>query len=78
VSVEQARLLSIALNRISGTWDEQLLARLLGDLRLGSDLDLTLSGFGEGEIGALIRSLSARERRDRPETFDLIRPQLRR
>src|SRR5437870_4762340 len=29
LSVEQARLLNLALNRISGTWDEELLARLL-------------------------------------------------
>jgi ParB-like chromosome segregation protein Spo0J len=27
VSVEQARLLGLALNKISGSWDEQLLAR---------------------------------------------------
>ena len=32
ISIEQARLLNLALNRISGSWDEQLLARLLADL----------------------------------------------
>lgn len=31
LSVEQARVLGLALNRISGSWDEQLLARLLAD-----------------------------------------------
>jgi len=31
LSMEQARLLNLALNRISGSWDEQLLARLLAD-----------------------------------------------
>ena len=43
VSVEQARLLGLALNKISGSWDEQLLARLLADLQATPDLDLTLS-----------------------------------
>ena len=33
MSGEQARLLNLALNKISGDWDEQLLARLLADLR---------------------------------------------
>jgi len=71
VSVEQARLLGLALNRISGSWDEQLLARLMADLGATPDLDLSLSGFGEEEIKDLLRSLSAHERRERPEAFDL-------
>jgi ParB-like chromosome segregation protein Spo0J len=33
VSVEQARLLGLALNKISGSWDDALLARLLADLQ---------------------------------------------
>ncbi len=32
LSTERARLLGLALNRIAGTWDEQLLARLLAEL----------------------------------------------
>src|SRR5664280_1819791 len=32
VTVEQARLLGLALNKISGSWDDALLARLLADL----------------------------------------------
>jgi len=40
ISQEQARLLNLALNRISGSWDEQLLARLLADLGSMPDLDL--------------------------------------
>ena len=71
ISIEQGRLLGLALNRISGDWDEQLLARLLADLQHQDDLDLTLSGFGEGELKDLFRSLEARERRERPESFDL-------
>ena len=33
LSIEQARLLNLGLNKISGSWDEQLLARLLADLQ---------------------------------------------
>ena len=57
VSVEQARLLGLALNKISGSWDDALLARLLADLGSTPDLDLSLSGFGEDEIKELLRSL---------------------
>jgi hypothetical protein len=64
VSVEQARLLGLALNRISGSWDDQLLARLLADLGSSPDLDLSLSGFDEDEIRDLLRSLETRERRE--------------
>jgi DNA modification methylase len=69
--VEQARVLGLALNRISGSWDEQLLARLLSDLQTSPEVDLTLSGFGEGEVRDLLRSLETREKRERPESFDL-------
>ena len=71
VSEEQARLLGLALNKISGSWDDALLARLLADLQATPDLDLTLSGFGEDEVKDLLRSLDVREKRERPEAFDL-------
>ena len=32
ISIEQARLLNLALNKIPGSWDDALLARLLADL----------------------------------------------
>jgi len=71
VTVEQARLLGLALNKISGSWDEQLLARLLADLQAAPDVDLTLSGFGEDEIGDLLRSLETREKSEHVESFAL-------
>src|SRR3990172_13420404 len=43
LTLEQARLLNLALNKISGQWDQELLARLLADLKPVEDLDLTLS-----------------------------------
>ncbi len=72
LSVEQARLLNLALNRISGEWDQDLLAHLLADLRPVEDLDLTLSGFGEDELAKLMKSLDVREKRERVEAgFDV-------
>jgi DNA modification methylase len=71
LDTDQAHLLNLALNKISGEWDEQLLARLLADLQGDGALDLTLSGFGEDELKNLLRSIGARERADRPEDFDL-------
>jgi DNA modification methylase len=71
ISVEQARLLGLALNKISGSWDDALLARLLADLQSMPDLDLTLSGFGEDEVKDLLRSLETREKREHVESFDL-------
>jgi DNA modification methylase len=71
ISIEQARLLNLALNRISGSWDEQLLARLLADLQTNPGVDLSLSGFGEDEVRDLLRSLETREKKERVEDFDL-------
>ncbi len=68
---EQARLLNLALNRISGEWDRELLVRLVADLDATPNIDVSLAGFEEGELRALMRSLDARERRERPESFDL-------
>jgi len=71
ISVEQAHLLNLALNKISASWDDALLARMLADLQATPDLDLSLSGFGEDEIADLLRNLETREKRERVESFDL-------
>jgi DNA modification methylase len=71
LTAEQARLLGLALNKISGSWDDALLARLLADLGAMPDVDLSLSGFDENEVEELLRSLETREKRERPEAFDL-------
>jgi len=70
VTDEQAKLLNLALNRIAGSWDQELLARLLAELQEAPSVDISLSGFGDDEIAKLLKSLDAREKRDRPETFD--------
>ncbi|WP_410770992.1 ParB N-terminal domain-containing protein [Fontibacillus sp. BL9] len=46
---QQERLLNIALNKVSGRWDEDALVQLLSELReYGADIDL--SGFDEVEL----------------------------
>jgi DNA modification methylase len=71
LSIEQARLLNLALNKISGSWDDALLARLLADLQASPNIDLTLSGFADDEVRDLLRSLETREKKERAEDFDL-------
>ena len=71
LSPKKARLLGLALNRISGTWDETLLARMLGELQNTPDVDLKLTGFDDDEIKKLLKTLDIREKRDRTESFDL-------
>ena len=71
LDTERARLLNVALNKIAGSFDEELLARLLKDLETETTLDLTLTGFGEDDLQKLLRSLETREKRDKPEQFDL-------
>src|SRR3989337_620847 len=71
LSVEQARVLNLGLNKISGDWDQELLARLLADLKPVDEIDLSLSGFSEDELAKLLKSLDARDQRERVESFDL-------
>src|SRR5207253_6454081 len=68
LSPEQSHLLNLALNKISGDWDEQLLARMLADLQANA-VDLDVSGFGADEINALLKGLEASDKRDRLESF---------
>lgn len=69
--LEQGRLLNLALNKISGTWEEELLARMVADLSSLEAVDLSLTGFSEDELEQLLKKLDVREKRERPEAFDL-------
>jgi DNA modification methylase len=71
ISLEQARLLNLALNRISGTWDDQLLGQLLADLSSMPEVDLSLSGFEDAEITSFLKRIDAAQKRDQVETFDV-------
>lgn len=53
---EQERLLNLALNKVSGRWDDEALAQLLSELQeVGADLGL--SGFDPEEIEELLAEL---------------------
>ena len=54
---DQAHLLNIALNKISGSFDQELLARLLKELQEVPNIDLSLSGFEDDELKKLLKSL---------------------
>ena len=60
VTDEQADVLSLALNRIHGEWDNKLLARMLADLQNLPEVDISLTGFDDDEIKKQLRSLEAR------------------
>ena len=53
---DQVKALNIALNKISGEWDDDKLALLLQDLDL-SGLDMTITGFDRDEINELLSLL---------------------
>jgi DNA modification methylase len=71
ITLEQARLLNLGLNKINGDWDNELLARLVADLTPVEDIDMSLSGFSSDELAKLLKSLDVRDKRDRVEAFDL-------
>lgn len=71
LGIEQARLLNLALNKISGAWDEEMLARMMADLQPIAGIDLRLSGFSEDELAKLMKSLDVREKREQVEDFDV-------
>lgn len=62
------KALNVALNKISGEWDESKLALLIADLDV-ADFDAELTGFDEAEIQQLIGSLEEDDVAD--DGFDL-------
>ncbi|MGW8957652.1 ParB N-terminal domain-containing protein [Paenibacillus sp. NPDC055715] len=54
---QQEKLLNLALNKVSGSWDDQALYRLLDDL-VESGVDISLSGFDLDEIEELMKDFA--------------------
>ena len=54
------RALNIALNKITGEWNKELLADLIADLQ-DSDFDVTFTGFDPPEIEQLMNSVHDKE-----------------
>ncbi|MBT4516140.1 MAG: ParB N-terminal domain-containing protein, partial [Chloroflexi bacterium] len=71
IDSDRAHLLGVAMNKISGTFDQDLLATLLTDINTALPaVDLTITGFMEEDVNRLLRSVHVREKRERPENFD--------
>lgn len=54
LSDEKEKALNIALNKISGAWDNEKLALVIADLQ-GTDFDVSLTGFDPEELDDLFR-----------------------
>jgi len=54
LSQDKEKALNIALNKITGGWDEDKLARLLEDLSVCPDFDVTLTGFDLPEVSKIV------------------------
>ena len=70
VDVDKTRekALNIALNKISGEWDDNLLAELLQDIQ-NSNYDAELTGFESAEIDALFNKVYDKEVKE--DNFDV-------
>ena len=56
LDVEHEKALNVALNKISGEWDNDKLALLIADLQ-GADFDVSLTGFEPAELDDLFKLL---------------------
>ena len=56
---DREKALNVALNKISGRWDEQKLAELLDEITRLPGIDLELTGFEAGEAQDLIANILA-------------------
>jgi hypothetical protein len=65
------KALNVALNKISGDWDEQKLAQLLDELVKIPELDVELTGFELPDIHDLISEVLGPLDLEREETFDV-------
>ena len=71
ISEQQAKLLNLALNKISGDWNEQKLGELLRELDVLPDRDMSVTGFDDDETKAHLAALEAADLRDQEEDFDV-------
>ena len=65
---DQRKALNIALNKITGAWDDSLLADLLKDIE-DSDFDLGKTGFDPPEIETLFNKVHSKEVKE--DDFDV-------
>ncbi|MBM5675593.1 ParB N-terminal domain-containing protein [Listeria seeligeri] len=56
LDINREKALNVALNKIEGGWDDNLLVQLLNDISTNSD-NIELTGFEEKEISKLIKGM---------------------
>lgn len=61
LTLEREKALNLALNRISGSWDEKKLAEVLDEITKMPELDLELTGFDLPDVEQLLEKLHASE-----------------
>lgn len=71
VDIDKTRekALNIALNKITGQWDDHLLAELLEDIANSGDFDIGKTGFDPPEIGELFNKLH--DKNVKEDNFDI-------
>lgn len=65
----QEKALNIALNKISGDWDEEKLSQIFKDLQDDVDIDIELTGFDMEEINDVVANFDTTEVEE--DDFDL-------
>lgn len=55
--LEKEKALNLALNKVSGDWDEERLCELLNDLMADADIDVEVTGFDLPEVEQLLASV---------------------
>ncbi|MCB9854662.1 MAG: DNA modification methylase [Phycisphaerales bacterium] len=70
LALEQEKALNIALNKVQGDWDEDLLAALLQDLGGDPGFDVSITGFDQAELGELLDRVNWQEETSEDD-FDL-------
>ena len=60
LDVQKEKALNLALNKISGDWDEEKLAAVMADLD-AADFDVALTGFDTDEVEALMNRFYSKE-----------------
>lgn len=70
LSEADEKALNIALNKISGEWDEEGLTSLLRELSESADIDATLTGFDQKELDDILADLANAAGDDTPPGVD--------
>ena len=69
LSEYEEKALNIAMNKVAGAWDENLLAELLEDIANSGEMDVAFTGFDPPEIGELFNKLH--DKNVKEDNFDI-------